>query len=152
MTPSPAVTVTPAGTASPSAGASPSAAPAASASPGDAKTIPEDTRCDDKACVALYIYTWKHLPANFMTKKQARKIGWKRGPLSKVKKGMAIGGDYYGNYEGNLPDKYEYRECDVNTIGRKKRKTERIVYSENGEVVYYTNDHYQTFELLYGKE
>jgi hypothetical protein len=91
----PPVTPLPAVTQAPSA--VPSAAP-------KTEKIPEETKCDDKACVALYIHTWKHLPSNYMTKKEARKIGWKRGPLSKVKKGMSIGGDIYGNYEGNLPD------------------------------------------------
>ena len=79
-------------------------------------------------------------------------MGWKSGSLSRVKKGLAIGGDVYGNYEGKLPEQYKYRECDLNTVGRKKRKTERLVYSEDCELVYYTDDHYQTFELLYGEE
>ncbi len=148
ITPAP-ITPAPIAAPVPSESASPSAVPS---SASKTETIPEETKCDDKACVALYIHTWKHLPSNYMTKKEARKIGWKRGPLSKVKKGMSIGGDIYGNYEGNLPDDYVYRECDLNTNGKKKRKTERLVYSEGGEYVYYTDDHYQTFELLYGED
>lgn len=115
--------------------------------------IPEDTQCDDKACVALYLETYEHLPANYMTKKEARSYGWEGGALHLVVDGMCIGGDEYSNFEGTLPEARgrQYYECDIDTLQSKKRGTKRIVYSDDG-LVYYTDDHYETFELLYGEE
>ena len=65
---------------------------------------------------------------------------------------MCIGGDRFGNREGRLPKKSGryYMECDIDTIGASARGTKRIVFSNDG-LVYYTEDHYQTFELLYGE-
>ncbi|MBR2760896.1 MAG: ribonuclease [Solobacterium sp.] len=153
--PIPAATVTPYATPSPSPTLAPLPSPSAAGTPepsASPEVIPEETRCDDKACVALYVHTWKHLPSNYMTKKKARKIGWQSGPLWKIKEGMALGGDVHGDYQDALPDGYDWYECDINTIGKKKRGMERLVYSRNGELVYYTEDHYETFELLYGEE
>ena len=114
--------------------------------------IAEDTRCDDKDCVAYYVYTYGHLPSNFLPKTEARKRGWNSGALSRVLKGMAIGGDRFGNMEGYLPKQYHYTECDIDTIGKKSRGSKRIVFADGGVLVYYTEDHYETFELLYGEE
>ena len=62
-------------------------------------------------------------------------------------------GSRFGNYEGLLPeaDGRTWTECDINTLGAKSRGPERIVFSNDG-LIYYTGDHYQTFELLYGGE
>lgn len=105
-----------------------------------AYTSPED--------VAEYIHTFGTLPANFITKKEAQNLGWdnSKGNLWDVTDGKSIGGDYFGNYEGLLPEG-NYHECDVNYQGG-YRGAERIVYSDTGEI-YYTNDHYQTFTQLY---
>ena len=66
---------------------------------------------------------------------------------------MCIGGDKFGNYEGNLLEKdgRTYYECDINTLGADRRGAERIVFSDDG-LIYYTADHYETFTLLYGEE
>jgi hypothetical protein len=103
--------------------------------------------------VALYLYTYKTLPSNFITKKQAQAKGWSGGSLEPYAPGCCIGGTYFGNYEGLLPEKRgrEYHECDIDTLGKKSRGAKRIVYSNDG-LIYYTEDHYQTFELLYGEE
>ena len=81
-----------------------------------------------------------------MTKKEARKLGWQGGSLEKYAPGMCIGGDFYGNYEGLLPDEEGRRwfECDIDYDG-KNRGVKRIVYSSDG-LIYYTEDHYNTFE------
>ncbi|MBE6005805.1 MAG: hypothetical protein E7238_01355 [Sarcina sp.] len=100
--------------------------------------------------VALYIHTYGRLPGNFMTKKEARNKGWSGGSLEKYAPGMCIGGDRFGNYEKVLPEG-RYRECDINTLGKKKRGAERLIYSDDGRI-YYTSDHYETFTLLYGSE
>lgn len=102
-----------------------------------------------KEDVALYIHTYGKLPANFITKKQARSMGWSGGSLENYAPGMCIGGDRFGNYEGTLP-RGNYHECDINTLGKKKRGAERLIYSDDGRI-YYTDDHYETFTLLYEK-
>ncbi len=106
--------------------------------------------CDD---VALYIHTFGHLPGNFITKKQARELGWGGGSVEDYAPGMCIGGDHFGNYEGLLPDKpgRSYTECDIDTLGRNGRGAKRIIFSNDG-LIYYTEDHYSTFTLLYGEE
>ena len=103
-------------------------------------TSPED--------VAEYIHNFGTLPANFITKKQAQKKGWvsSEGNLWDVAPGMSIGGDYFGNREGLLPDG-DYHECDVNYAGG-FRGGERLIYGDDGSI-YYTNDHYKSFTQLY---
>ena len=103
---------------------------------------------DQKEDVALYLHIYYKLPGNYITKDEARKLGWEGGSLSEVVEGKCIGGDDYGNYEGTLPEDEEYHECDINTLHSKTRGAERIVYSEDWDI-YYTEDHYETFELLY---
>ena len=103
--------------------------------------------------VALYIHTFGHLPPNYITKKQAQALGWSGGSLEKFAPGKVIGGSRYGNYEGLLPEKRgrTYTECDIDTLGKSKRGSKRIVFSNDG-LIYYTADHYQSFTLLYGEE
>jgi len=117
------------------------------------ETIQENGNYDSKEDVALYIHTFGHLPNNYMTKKEAQAIGWEGGALSVIKPGYSIGGDVYSNYEKLLPTKKgrTYYECDINTQNSKKRGEERIIFSNDG-LIYYTNDHYESFELLYGEE
>ena len=102
--------------------------------------------------MALYIHTYGHLPANYITKKQAQSLGWEGSKLEPYAPGKSIGGDYFGNYEGQLPKKKgrKYYECDIDAQGKKSRGAKRIVYSNDG-LIYYTGDHYETFELLYGE-
>nr|MBQ8244344.1 ribonuclease [Oscillospiraceae bacterium] len=100
--------------------------------------------------VALYIHTYGCLPQNFMTKEEARDLGWEGGGLEDIAPGMCIGGDRFGNFEGLLPEDREYTECDIDTLGADKRGAKRIVFSDDG-LIYYTEDHYESFELLYGE-
>ena len=113
--------------------------------PGGSYTTVED--------VSLYLYTYGELPDNFMTKKEAKALGWTGGSLEEYAPGMCIGGDYFGNYEGMLPkeNNREYHECDIDTLGADSRGAKRLVYSNDG-LIYYTEDHYESFELLYGDE
>ena len=116
--------------------------------------IVESGTYTSKEEVAAYLYEYGHLPSNFITKKEAKKLGWvsNEGNLWEVAPGMSIGGDYFGNYEGNLPKAKgrDYYECDIDTNGS-YRGAKRIVFSNDG-LIYYTEDHYETFELLYGEE
>ena len=115
--------------------------------------IEEDGTYTTKEDVARYIHTYGHLPENFITKKQAQVLGWEGGSLEPYAPGKCIGGSHFGNYEGVLPEKdgRTYTECDIDTLGASKRGTKRIVFSNDG-LIYYTEDHYETFELLYGEE
>ena len=97
--------------------------------------------------VALYIHTFGKLPPNFITKKEAQKLGWSGGSLEPYAPGKCIGGSYFGNYEGILPEG-KYRECDIDTLGKKSRGAKRIIYSDDGRI-YYTDDHYKSFTQLY---
>lgn len=116
--------------------------------------IDEDGTYTSKEEVAAYLHEYGHLPSNFITKKEAKKLGWvsSEGNLGEVAPGMSIGGDYFGNYEGNLPEAKgrDYYECDIDSDGG-YRGAKRIVFSDDG-LIYYTEDHYETFELLYGEE
>lgn len=108
---------------------------------------------DSKEAVAAYIHANGCLPDFYMTKDEAEAAyGWEGGPLDELAPGMAIGGDPFGNYENSLPATQgrSYWECDIDTIGADDRGTKRIVYSNDG-LVYYTEDHYESFERLYGE-
>ena len=119
-----------------------------------APVIDENGWYDDKDNVALYLHTYGKLPSNYVTKNDAEDLyGWTGGSLHKYEEGLAIGGSKFGNYEGILPKKSgrQYYECDIDTVGTNSRGAKRIVYSNDG-LIYYTDDHYETFELLYGEE
>ncbi|MBR5925890.1 MAG: ribonuclease [Firmicutes bacterium] len=112
--------------------------------------ISEDGIYDSKEDVALYIHTYGHLPSNYITKKEAQKLGWQGGDLRPYAPGKCIGGSYFGNNEGLLPDAKgrEYHECDIGTLNQKSRGAKRLVYSNDG-LIFYTEDHYEHFEQLY---
>lgn len=116
--------------------------------PSSTDVIDENGIYDQKDDVALYLITYEHLPSNYMIKDEARKYGWEGGALSQVIEDKCIGGDVFGNYEGILPEEDTYYECDIDTLGKTSRGAERIVWSDDFDV-YYTEDHYETFELLY---
>ena len=117
-----------------------------------AAAIAEDGWYTTKEDVALYIHTYGTLPDNFITKDEARNLGWEGGGLEDYAPGMCIGGDRFGNYEGLLPKQSgrKYTECDIDTMGADVRGAKRIVFSNDG-LIYYTDDHYESFELLYGE-
>ena len=118
-----------------------------------AEAIDEDGSFTSKEEVALYIHTYGRLPDNFITKKEAQALGWPGGSLEPYAPGKCIGGSRFGNYEGLLPEKEgrTYTECDIDTLGAESRGAKRIVFSNDG-LIYYTGDHYESFELLYGEE
>lgn len=112
--------------------------------------ISEHAAYTDKEHVAAYINEFAKLPHNYITKKQARKLGWQtKGTLDKVAPGKSIGGDRYGNYENKLPKKNGrwWTECDIDYV-KGNRNAKRIVFSNDG-LIYYTGDHYNTFTKLY---
>ena len=101
-----------------------------------------------KEQVAAYIHKFGKLPGNYITKGQARELGWvsSQGNLNKVAPGKSIGGDTFTNRQHVLPDSDDkYIECDINANGT-SRGAERIVYNTGDYKVYYTDDHYSTFK------
>lgn len=121
-------------------------------SPTSAPTqAPQQTAITAPQDIADYIFAHGTLPDNFLTKNEARQLGWdsSKNYVSDVAPGYSIGGDKFGNYEGLLPDASgrKWYEADANyTAG--PRGAERILYSSDG-LVYYTNDHYQTFTEMH---
>lgn len=133
-------------------------APEAPDAPEDAEeaappAIAEDGAYTSRDDVALYIHTYGCLPENFISKKEAEALGWPGGGLDDYAYGKCIGGSHYGNYEGLLPEKSgrRYTECDIDTMHRSSRGAKRIVFSNDG-LIYYTDDHYGSFTLLFGEE
>lgn len=126
----------------------PTAVPARTEKPTD---TPKQTAITAPQDIADYIFAHGTLPDNFLTKSEARQLGWdsSQNYVSDVAPGYSIGGDKFGNYEGLLPDASgrKWYEADANyTAG--PRGAERILYSSDG-LVYYTSDHYQTFTEMH---
>ncbi len=115
---------------------------------GDVEEQGAYTARDD---VAAYIRRYGKLPENYLTRDEAKALGWlsKQDNLGEVAQGYAIGGDVFGNREGLLPSgqKRIWRECDVNGASG-KRSQERLVFSNDG-LIYYTPDAHKTFIQLY---
>ena len=117
-----------------------------------APALDEDGSYTTKEDVTAYLLAYGHLPSNFITKNEARAAGWNGGSLEKYCPGKCIGGDRFGNREGLLPAARgrTWTECDLNTLGARSRGAERLVFSNDG-LIYYTGDHYESFELVYGQ-
>lgn len=100
--------------------------------------------------VAKYISEHNELPTNYITKKEARALGWEpsEGNLHEVAPGKSIGGDVFRNREGLLPNKKgrTWYEADIHYSGG-RRGSDRILYSSDG-LIYKTTDHYESFEQL----
>ena len=141
--------------AQPSGESSSDASSSATASATDGSTpsvtVTEDGKYTDKDRVAAYIHEFGHLPSNYISKTKARKAGWDntKDNLWDVCPGMSIGGGPFYNDEGLLPDAENryWTECDIDYEGG-NRGAKRIVFSNDG-LVFYTADHYESFEQLY---
>ena len=107
--------------------------------------ITENGHYNTKEDVAAYIYKFHKVPGNYITKNEAKKLGWSGGSLSKIAPGKSIGGDVFTNREKILPEGHRYIECDIDTDGGDTRGAKRIVYSADDFKIYYTDDHYSTF-------
>ncbi len=146
--------VTPAGELTPTGETTPADESAESAQAAPAEpALDEHGAYTTRNDVALYIHLYGRLPENFITKKQAQELGWNGGSLEPYAEGRCIGGSRFGNYEGLLPEKdgRVYTECDIDTLGADSRGAKRIVFSNDG-LIYYTDDHYKSFTLLYRAE
>ena len=155
--PEPTPTTTPTTAPEPTATTAPTVTPEPTNTPTPEPTkapenmVEEDGIYSTPELVAAYIHTFNKLPSNYITKNEATKLGWvsSKGNLWDVTDEMSIGGDKFGNREGLLPKKNgrQWYECDVNYYGG-YRGSERILYSNDG-LIYYTDDHYESFMQLY---
>lgn len=104
--------------------------------------------------IVNYLHTFGRLPDNFITKNEAKALGWdsSRNYVGDVAPGKSIGGDRFGNYEGRLPTKKgrKWFECDTGYTGKKRGAT-RLLYSTDG-LYYYTADHYNTFTQMFPED
>ena len=111
----------------------------------------EDGSYTSMSEVAAYIHTYGQLPDNYITKNEAKKLGWnaQEGNLWEVAPGKSIGGDTFSNYEGLLPKASgrKYYECDIDYNGG-ARNAKRLVYSNDG-LIFYTQDHYKSYTQVY---
>ena len=117
------------------------------------KPTPEGPITEPQA-IADYLFTYGELPENFITKDEAKALGWQSRfkYVSDAAPGKSIGGDYFGNYDGKLPKGkgIRYHEADCYYTGG-SRNAHRVVYSTDGRV-WYTGDHYNTFTELFPSE
>ncbi|MCI1497626.1 MAG: hypothetical protein LKH62_02465 [Atopobiaceae bacterium] len=131
----------------------PSAAPQDAQATSSAVTVQVEhgSSYTSKEEVGAYLHEYGELPPNFISKTKAKKAGWvpSEGNLDEVCPGMSIGGSVFYNDDGKLPDAEgrTWHECDIDYDGG-MRGPERIVWSTDG-LIYYTPDHYETFEQLY---
>ncbi|MGH0590525.1 ADP-ribosyltransferase [Bacillus mycoides] len=113
--------------------------------------------------VKNYLIDYKILSQNFITKAEARKLGWGPGEdLNQVAPGKSIGGDEFKNHEQKLPTKKGrvWYEADIDYKSG-SRGSKRILYANdkesNGKInevtlIYTTEDHYQNFKKIYEKD
>ena len=113
--------------------------------------LAEDGNYTSRDDVAFYLYTYRKLPANYITEKEAVEMGWnpENGDLSEIAPGMSIGGDSYKNEKKMLPEKSgrKFYICDVE-YEQGIRNNKRIIYSDDG-LVFYTENDCETFIQLY---
>ena len=158
----PAPTAPPA--SEPAPAATPEAVPTAEPSAPEREETPDDAPQPalpdedgfyyDVENVVKYLAAYGRLPANYITKNEARALGWEGGTPEAYLEGTAIGGDRFGNREGLLPaaEGRSYTECDIDTLGKSSRGAKRLVFSNDG-LYFYTEDHYESFcELLVTEE
>lgn len=129
-------------------GDAPGPSPAGNADISASETILRDGFYYSRDDICGYLSLYGELPPNFITKSEARSLGWDsdEGNLWDVADGYVIGGDTFGNREKILPGGVKYFECDANYNGG-FRGDDRIVYSSDGNI-YFTSDHYNTFEFM----
>ena len=112
---------------------------------GKTYTIKENVPYNTKYEVAMYIHHFERLPKNYFTKGYYRNnhLSDKWTPENLY----TIGGDKFNNYEKLLPQNKTYTECDIESTIY-DRGAKRIVFS-NDFKVYYTHNHYGSFEVIY---
>ena len=105
--------------------------------------VKENRAYSSKNEVALYLFTYKELPSNYILKSSVPKSEQGRQPAN----GAYFGGDVFRN-EGHIVDdhyttKTDLRECDLSyPDDPSTRGLKRLVYSADCSEVFYTWTHY----------
>lgn len=153
-----------AGKISSSSNESSSSSQAKSSSSEKSKTIleavQESGKYTTRDSVAAYLCKFDKLPSNYVGKNEGQNLyesktgksfeKWNFNPWTTI--GVMIGGDKFNNYASNASNYHatlpegSYREADVE-YSAKNRGTKRLVYQSDC-VIYYTADHYETFNRL----
>ena len=117
------------------------------------EAVQESGEYTTRDSVAAYLCKFDKLPTNYVTQNEGKSLyesrkgktfdKWNFNPWTTI--GVMIGGDKFGNSEGLLP-KGTYHEADVD-YSAKNRGTKRLVYQSDC-VIYYTADHYDSFDKL----
>jgi len=117
------------------------------------EAVQESGKYTNRDSVAAYLCKFDKLPTNYVTQNEGKSLyesktgktfeKWNFNPWTTI--GVMIGGDKFANNEGLLP-KGTYHEADVE-YSAKNRGTKRLVYQSDC-VIYYTADHYETFNKL----
>ena len=147
--PAPQVTAQPSDTPTQVPAETPAETPTADPK-GNTESLEVNGSYDSVDDVALYLRLYGELPDNYITKNEAEALGWSGGSVERYAPGKAIGGDRFSNREGLLPraNGRTWTECDIDTLGENSRGAKRLVYSNDG-LIYYTDDHYESFQRIY---
>jgi hypothetical protein len=98
-----------------------------------------------------HVHATGRLPECYLTKRAAEAKGWHPGAdLWRSAPGHAIGGDNFGNREGNLPRGARYVEADLDYAGG-RRGAARLVFVRDSKgrwEQWVTMDHYRTFQKV----
>ena len=107
-----------------------------------------DEEYDTKEELGAYLLIFDRLPSNYHKKKDRDFDSRQMTPKGNV---YMIGGDRFMNFEGQLPESKnrKYFECDLYD-NEKDRGPFRLIYSNDG-LIYYTDDHYDSFTLIVDK-
>jgi len=105
------------------------------------------SQLSDEKIVVPFIRKNGTLPSYYITKSEARQLGWKKTEqdFCTILPGRVIGGDRFGNRERKLPNSPGriYFEADL-SFNCKGRNAKRVVYSNDG-LIFVSYDHYKTF-------
>ncbi|GEM_PF-1245535 len=121
----------------------------------DGIDIDEDGEYIDPERVALYLDTYGELPGNYMPYDEFAATGWDESELrDKTDNELkSLGYKSFENREGLLPDApgRTWQTADIHFDGGSLRGVERLVFSDDG-LIYYTDDHYDSYLHLHGEE
>ena len=124
------------------------------------EAVQESGKYTTRDSVAAYLCKFDKLPSNYVSKNEGQKLyefqtgktfeKWNFNPWTTI--GVMIGGDKFNNYASNASNYHatlpegSYHEADVE-YSTKNRGTKRLVYQSDC-IIYYTADHYETFNRL----
>ena len=100
-------------------------------------SVMEDGQYTSMEDVSAYIKKYHKLPSNYITKEEARDLGWTGGSLEPYAPGKSIGGDEYKNYDKQKTDLIELRKILITNIGEQMGVVNTFLH--NGLLYYIDN-------------